>query len=115
MEAKSERLNFKVLRCVDCVCVRERRDDEGEVLKEVSCFVIHWVCSIRVRFDMGGCFPCFGSSSKEGNGVKKEVVKKDSVKDGSSAQSHHVTRVSSGEPYFLGIFWVFFSFFLFFF
>ena len=59
---------------------------------------------------MGGCFPCFGSSSKEGNGVKKEVVKKDSVKDGSSAQSHHVTRVSSGEPYFLGIASFFFLF-----
>lgn len=73
----------------------ERGDDEGRVLKEVSSFVLYWVCSIWVRFDMGGCFPCFGSSNKEGNGVKKEVAKKDSVKDGSSAQSHHVTRVSS--------------------
>lgn len=45
---------------------------------------------------MGGCFPCFGSSNKEGSGVK-EVTKKDSVKEGSAAQSHHVTRVSSGE------------------
>lgn len=88
-----------------------RGDDEGRVLKEVSCFVLYWVCSIWVRFDMGGCFPCFGSSNKEGNGVKKEVAKKDSVKDGSSAQSHHVTRVSSGEPSFLGI--VFRSFFFF--
>ncbi|BFG15165.1 hypothetical protein CerSpe_014390 [Prunus speciosa] len=43
---------------------------------------------------MGGCFPCFGSSNKEGSGVK-EVTKKDSVKEGSAAQSHHVTRVSS--------------------
>lgn len=46
-------------------------------------------------FDMGGCFPCFGSSNKEGSDVN-EVTKKDSVKDGSAAQSHHATRVSSG-------------------
>ncbi|MFS8030536.1 putative protein kinase RLK-Pelle-RLCK-VIIa-1 family [Helianthus anomalus] len=46
---------------------------------------------------MGGCFPCFGSSKKDGNGVK-EVVKNDSVKEGSTAhQSHHVSRVSSGK------------------
>lgn len=44
---------------------------------------------------MGGCFPCFGSSN-EGSGVK-EVAKKDSVKEGSAAQSHHVIRVSSGK------------------
>lgn len=44
---------------------------------------------------MGGCFPCFGSSNNDGSGVK-EVNKKDSVKEGSTAQSHHVTRVSSG-------------------
>ncbi|XP_027121120.2 serine/threonine-protein kinase PBL27 isoform X1 [Coffea arabica] len=43
---------------------------------------------------MGGCFPCFGSSDKGGNGVK-EVVKKESFKDGSAAVSHHVDRVSS--------------------
>ncbi|CAL5347046.1 unnamed protein product [Camellia sinensis] len=43
---------------------------------------------------MGGCFPCFGSSNKDGNGVK-EVGKKDSVKESSAAQSHHVTRVGS--------------------
>ncbi|CAK9159749.1 unnamed protein product [Ilex paraguariensis] len=43
---------------------------------------------------MGGCFPCFGSSSKEGNGVK-EVTKKDSVKEGSAAQTHHVNRINS--------------------
>ncbi|XP_059446566.1 serine/threonine-protein kinase PBL27 [Corylus avellana] len=43
---------------------------------------------------MGGCFPCCGSSNKEGSGVK-EVAKKDSVKEGSAAQSHHVIRVSS--------------------
>ncbi|XP_058209202.1 serine/threonine-protein kinase PBL27-like [Rhododendron vialii] len=42
---------------------------------------------------MGGCFPCFGSSKKGGNGVK-EVGKKE-VKDASTAQSHHVTRVGS--------------------
>lgn len=62
---------------------------------------------------MGGCFPCFGSSNKEGSGVK-EVTKKDSVKEGSAAQSHHVTRVSSGEfsfsIFFHNCFWVFFSF-----
>ncbi|PON88269.1 Serine/threonine protein kinase [Trema orientale] len=44
---------------------------------------------------MGGCFPCFGSSNKEGSGGVKEVTKKDSVKEGSTAQSHHVTGVSS--------------------
>lgn len=43
---------------------------------------------------MGGCFPCFGSSNKEGNGVK-EVSKKDSVKEGSASQANHVSRVSS--------------------
>lgn len=43
---------------------------------------------------MGGCFPCFRSSHKGGNGVK-EVVKKESFKDGSAAVSHHVDRVSS--------------------
>lgn len=47
------------------------------------------------NFDMGGCFPCFGSSNKEGSGLK-EVSKKDSVKDGSSAQSNHGNRVSLG-------------------
>lgn len=54
---------------------------------------------------MGGCFPCFGSSnSKEGSGgVVKEVNKKDSVKDGSIAQSNHVTRVSSGLQF--ALFW----------
>lgn len=47
-------------------------------------------------FGMGGCIPCFSSSIKEGNGVK-EAVKKDVGKEGSvSNQSHHVTRVSSG-------------------
>lgn len=45
---------------------------------------------------MGGCFPCFGSSDEDGNGVK-EATKKDSAKDGSTAQSHHVRRVSSGD------------------
>ncbi|PSS01487.1 Serine/threonine-protein kinase [Actinidia chinensis var. chinensis] len=43
---------------------------------------------------MGGCFPCFGSSNKDSNGVK-EVARKDYVKEGSANQSHHVTRVSS--------------------
>ncbi|KAF7837862.1 Serine/threonine-protein kinase PBL27 [Senna tora] len=43
---------------------------------------------------MGGCFPCFGSSNKEDSRVK-EVVKKDSFKEGSAAQSHHVNRVTS--------------------
>lgn len=43
---------------------------------------------------MGGCFACFGSSNKDSNGVK-EVAKKDSVKEPSTAPSHHVTRVSS--------------------
>ncbi|KAL9400984.1 hypothetical protein Peur_004833 [Populus x canadensis] len=47
---------------------------------------------------MGGCFPCFGSSNKEGSsggGVVKEVKKKDSAKEGSVGQSHHVGRVNS--------------------
>lgn len=46
---------------------------------------------------MGWCFPCFESSNKEGKNGVKEVVKKDSVKDGSVAQPHHVNRVSSGK------------------
>ncbi|GMH18787.1 hypothetical protein Nepgr_020628 [Nepenthes gracilis] len=43
---------------------------------------------------MGGCFPCLGSHNKEGNDVK-EVPKKESVKDGSIAQSHNVGKVNS--------------------
>ncbi|XAR54523.1 Non-specific serine/threonine protein kinase [Bertholletia excelsa] len=43
---------------------------------------------------MGGCLPCFGSSNKDGSGVK-EVVKKDSVKEASAAQSLHASRVGS--------------------
>lgn len=47
-----------------------------------------------------GCFSCFGSSKTEvdssSNGVK-EVSKKDSVKEGSAAQSNsNVNRVNSG-------------------
>ncbi|KAI3812523.1 hypothetical protein L1987_17233 [Smallanthus sonchifolius] len=46
---------------------------------------------------MGGCFPCFGSTNTQGNGVK-EVSKKDNGKEGSAShQSHHVSRVSSGK------------------
>jgi hypothetical protein len=48
---------------------------------------------------MGGCFPCFGSSNKEGSsgvGLVKELNNKDSLKEGSAGQSHHVGRVSSG-------------------
>ncbi|KAJ6725435.1 SERINE/THREONINE-PROTEIN KINASE PBL27 [Salix purpurea] len=47
---------------------------------------------------MGGCFPCFGSSNKEGSsgvGAVKEVNKKDSAKEGSVGQSQHVGRVNS--------------------
>ncbi|KAJ0035176.1 hypothetical protein Pint_24588 [Pistacia integerrima] len=45
---------------------------------------------------MGRCFPCFGSSNnKEADTGVKELNKKDSTKDGSIAQSHHVNRVSS--------------------
>ncbi|GAB4843571.1 Serine/threonine-protein kinase pbl27 [Ancistrocladus abbreviatus] len=43
---------------------------------------------------MGGCFPCLGSSDKEGSGVK-EVAKNDSVKDGSVTQSNHGGKVNS--------------------
>jgi len=53
---------------------------------------------------MGGCFPCFGSSHKEGNNgaaTVKELSKKDSTKDGSVGQSHHVNRVSSGKSFHL--------------
>lgn len=46
---------------------------------------------------MGGCFPCFGSSNKEAKGLKEVVVKKDSLKEGSIAQSYHTNRVSSGQ------------------
>lgn len=56
---------------------------------------------------MGGCFPCFGSSNNKETGggggggggavgAVKELNRKDSAKDGSIAQSHHVNRVSSG-------------------
>ena len=38
-------------------------------------------------FDMGGCFPCFRSSEE----AVKEVVKKDSLKEGAAAQPHHVS------------------------
>ena len=51
---------------------------------------------------MGGCFPCFGSSNKEGSnggGTVKELSKKDSTKDGSVGQSHHVSRVGSGKRF----------------
>ena len=51
---------------------------------------------------MGGCFPCFGSSNKEGSnggGTVKELSKKDSTKDGSVGQSHHVSRVGSGKKF----------------
>ncbi|CAL0334658.1 unnamed protein product [Lupinus luteus] len=46
---------------------------------------------------MGRCFPCFGSSNKEGkkNGVKEVVAKKESFKDASIPQSQYPTRVSS--------------------
>ncbi|GLT41996.1 hypothetical protein SLA2020_160200 [Shorea laevis] len=47
---------------------------------------------------MGGCFPCFRSSNKDGSGsggAVKDVSIKDSAKDGSVTQSHHVNRVSS--------------------
>ncbi|XP_017627131.1 uncharacterized protein LOC108470371 [Gossypium arboreum] len=48
---------------------------------------------------MGECFPCFGSSNKEGSnggGSVKKLSKKDSTKDSSVGQPHHVNRVSSG-------------------
>lgn len=40
---------------------------------------------------MGGCFPCFGSSEEEGKNGVKEVVKKESLKEGSTTQAHHVS------------------------
>ncbi|PPR86729.1 hypothetical protein GOBAR_AA33969 [Gossypium barbadense] len=48
---------------------------------------------------MGEYFPCFGSSNKEGSnggGSVKKLSKKDSTKDSSVGQPHHVNRVSSG-------------------
>lgn len=53
---------------------------------------------------MGGCFPCCGSSDEDGNGVKESAKKKDSAKDGSTAQAHHVSRVSSGDKINGGLF-----------
>ncbi|KAG6758867.1 hypothetical protein POTOM_035329 [Populus tomentosa] len=50
---------------------------------------------------MGGCFPCFGSSNKEGSsgvGLVKELNKKDSLKEGSAGQSHHVGRIGNEKP-----------------
>ncbi|KAB2062755.1 hypothetical protein ES319_A10G173800v1 [Gossypium barbadense] len=47
---------------------------------------------------MGGCFPCFGSSNKAGSnggGSVKELSKKDSTKDSSVGQPHHVNGVNS--------------------
>ena len=61
-------------------------------------------------FDMGGCFPCFGSSNKEGSGgVRvKEVPNRDSsFKEAAASvvpQSHHPSRVNSGLPPNFGIF-----------
>ncbi|GAB2266180.1 Serine/threonine-protein kinase pbl27 [Dionaea muscipula] len=43
---------------------------------------------------MGGCFPCLGSSNKEGSDLK-EVSKKDFAKDSSVSQSNHQAKVSS--------------------
>ncbi|KAE8686709.1 Serine/threonine-protein kinase PBS1 [Hibiscus syriacus] len=46
---------------------------------------------------MGGCFPCFGSSNTAGNNggiTVKELQKKDSAKDGSLGQFHHVNKVN---------------------
>lgn len=40
---------------------------------------------------MGGCFPCFGSPEEEGKNGVKEVVKKESLKEGSTTQAHHVS------------------------
>ena len=48
-----------------------------------------------IGFDMGGCFPCFGSSDEEESGLK-EVVQKESFKEVPVVQSHHSNRVSSG-------------------
>ncbi|KAM7279353.1 hypothetical protein ACFE04_006487 [Oxalis oulophora] len=44
---------------------------------------------------MGGCFPCFGSSNKGASGAVKELNKKETAKDGSVNQSHHVSRANS--------------------
>ncbi|GKU85529.1 hypothetical protein SLEP1_g195 [Rubroshorea leprosula] len=47
---------------------------------------------------MDGCFPCLRSSNKDGSGsggAVKEVSNKDSAKDGSVTQPHHLNGVSS--------------------
>lgn len=53
-------------------------------------------------FDMGGCFPCFGSSDKEDNSTAVKKKKKEVVanKDSSfkEASLPHPSRVSSGQP-----------------
>jgi serine/threonine protein kinase len=46
---------------------------------------------------MGLCCFCFDSSNEDKIG-EKEVVKKDSLKDSSAAQSHHLTRATSDKP-----------------
>lgn len=55
--------------------------------------VFFWVLFDFCGFDMGGCFPCFGSSNKE---TGKQVVKKESFKDASAPQSIHLSKVNSG-------------------
>lgn len=95
--------------------VRKMKSDKvGEfwVCLCVMWAILYWVLWVWLwfvfGFDMGGCFPCFGSSNSEGSDVK-EVTKKDSIKDGST-QSHHVSRVSSGKFVVLDSFCFLFSF-----
>ena len=95
--------------------VRKMKSDKvGEfwVCLCVMWAILYWVLWVWpwfvFGFDMGGCFPCFGSSNSEGSEVK-EVTKKDSIKDGST-QSHHVSRISSGKFVVLNSFYFLFSF-----
>ncbi|GAU37746.1 hypothetical protein TSUD_382390 [Trifolium subterraneum] len=57
----------------------------------------------QLLFDMGGCFPCFGSSNKEDTNAVKEVSKKETFKEASLPQSHHPTRVSSDKSKSKGV------------
>lgn len=89
------------------VFLKKWKKSDGEVTSKKDWFFIEF-CEVGFLFFggfcliccvdliMGGCFPCFRSSHKEsGNGVK-EVVKKESFKDGSAAQSIHLSKVNSG-------------------
>lgn len=55
-----------------------------------------WVLLKWLRFDMGGCFPCWGSSNQAGKS-EKEAANKEGGKESSILQSHQLGKVNSGE------------------